>query len=303
MVEIKDKIFYNRASANMLKWEPNWFGVDTFDETLIEAIKTYQIKNNLRVDGLCGSNTFKSINNDMQLKFEILKQQFEAKSEGLKQKHYIASGNNGFEILWDKFVGLHDNGALVAPEENVWSRKGHPINMIVCHHDVCLTSHNCFDVLNRRGLSIAFMIDYDGTIFQSVNLQRSAQHCGNINSYSVGIEVCNPIEIKYNSFYTSKGLSPRPIIKSQMFHEKTYRKFLGLYPVQEEALKVLLKTLCTNLNIPLETPLNTDGSPLYDVYPQVQNCTYRGVVGHYHQNKEKWDIAGVDLKAMLEQIK
>jgi hypothetical protein len=303
MSEIKDPIFYNKASANMLGWLPEWFGASEFNETLTEAIKNYQTNNNLRADGLCGPNTFRSINNDRQLKFELVKQKFESKSLNLEQKNYIVNGSNSFEIPWDKFIGLYSGKPLAASEKNIRPRHGHPINMIVCHHDVCLTSHDCFKVLERRGLSIGFLIDYDGTIYQSTDLQYSAQHCGNINSYSVGIEVCNPIETKYNSYYTSKGLPSRPIVKSQTFHGHKYKNFLGLYPIQIEALKVLLKALSTGLNIPLDTPLDKDGNGLYEVSSEVQNCTYRGIVGHYHQNKEKWDIAGIDLKSLVESLK
>ena len=45
------------------------------------------------------------------------------------------------------------------------------VKQFVVHHDGCSTSDMCFSVLqNERGLSVHFMIDNDGTIYQTIDL-------------------------------------------------------------------------------------------------------------------------------------
>ena len=34
-----DKVFYNEASAAKLGWEPEWFGVNEFNEELVKKIR------------------------------------------------------------------------------------------------------------------------------------------------------------------------------------------------------------------------------------------------------------------------
>src|SRR5206468_1976010 len=50
----------------------------------------------------------------------------------------------------------------------------------------------CFNVLHdHRGLSVHFMLDLDGTIYQTLDLKERAWHATIANSRSVGIEIAN----------------------------------------------------------------------------------------------------------------
>src|SRR4051794_30390223 len=49
------------------------------------------------------------------------------------------------------------------------------VDQFVIHFDVCGTSRRCFEVLqDRRGLSVHFMLDIDGTIYQTLDLKERA---------------------------------------------------------------------------------------------------------------------------------
>src|SRR5262245_32719066 len=51
------------------------------------------------------------------------------------------------------------------------------VRQFVVHHDGCSSSDMCFSVLqNERGLSVHFMIDNDGTIYQTIDLGLMAYH-------------------------------------------------------------------------------------------------------------------------------
>lgn len=297
---LKNPNFYNQASSKLLGWEPSWFnGCKEFDERLFEEIKKFQKENGLTPDGLCGPITTKMINNDYQMKLELWKVQQENKEKKLEKKSYIIYGDEQIEYPFPSwaFVGLKDKNALVASPSHYRSRSGRDIKSIVIHHDCCLNSKDCFKVLERRGLSIHFMIDYDGTIFQSVDLEHSAQHAGTANKFSIGIEINNPISLQYQTYYTSKKLEPRPIIKEWVSNGKKYKKFLGYYDVQVTALKQLVKTLCSGLGIPKEV------APTHNFYEPSLKGEFEGICAHYHVDpkKSKWDAGGLWLEDIFKE--
>src|SRR5205085_2420386 len=66
------------------------------------------------------------------------------------------------------------------------------VRQVVVHLDGCRDSRMCFDVLqNEHGLSVHFMVDNDGTIYQTLDLVECAFHAAGVNETSVGIEVAN----------------------------------------------------------------------------------------------------------------
>src|SRR6266404_8688357 len=66
------------------------------------------------------------------------------------------------------------------------------VDQFVIHFDACGTSRECFKVLqDYRDLSVHFMLDLDGTIYQTLDLKERAWHATTSNSRSVGIEIAN----------------------------------------------------------------------------------------------------------------
>ena len=66
------------------------------------------------------------------------------------------------------------------------------VDQFVIHYDVCGISRKCFQVLqDSRGLSVHFMLDIDGTIYQTLDLKERAWHATRSNTRSVGIEIAN----------------------------------------------------------------------------------------------------------------
>ncbi len=69
---------------------------------------------------------------------------------------------------------------------------GGVVDQFVLHYDVCGTSRTCFRVLHdMRGLSVHFMLDIDGTIYQTLDVKERAWHATRANTRSVGIEIAN----------------------------------------------------------------------------------------------------------------
>ena len=66
------------------------------------------------------------------------------------------------------------------------------VDQFVLHFDVSGTSRQCFKVLHDlRCLSVHFMLDLDGTLYQTLDLKERAWHATSSNSRSVGIEIAN----------------------------------------------------------------------------------------------------------------
>ena len=66
------------------------------------------------------------------------------------------------------------------------------VDQFVVHFDVTGTSRQCFKVLHdQRCLSVHFMLDLDGTVYQTLDLKERAWHATTSNTRSVGIEIAN----------------------------------------------------------------------------------------------------------------
>ena len=60
------------------------------------------------------------------------------------------------------------------------------------HYDAVGSSERCFRALHdNRGLSSHFLLDLDGTIYQTLDLRERAFHAKDRNDSSVGIEIAN----------------------------------------------------------------------------------------------------------------
>ena len=64
------------------------------------------------------------------------------------------------------------------------------VDQFVLHYDAAGASRNCFRVLHdERGLSVHFMLDVDGTIYQTLDVKERAWHATKSNDRSVGVEI------------------------------------------------------------------------------------------------------------------
>lgn len=66
------------------------------------------------------------------------------------------------------------------------------LDQFILHYDVCGTSRTCFEVLHHlRGLSVHFMLDIDGTLYQTMDLRETGWHATRSNTRSVGVEIAH----------------------------------------------------------------------------------------------------------------
>ena len=299
-----DKNFYNEASAKKLGWEPSWFGERFFDDKLVRAIKKWQKNHGIPADGLCGPTTFRRLWTERQ---EVRVVGEYCKNTGASYTKSIVYNGVYYPINWDKFVLWSDDGGLHTSSGKYYdysTRPARPIRYFVNHWDVCLSSKSCHDVLEKRGISVHFLIDNDGTIYQTMDLQHAAWHAGSerTNRASVGVEITNAYNPKYQNWYKKNGFGERPIIDNAWVHGEKLEPFTGFYPQQMEALKALWQAIHGATGIPYETPVNQFGKTSTKYEQDVAYGKFSGFVSHYHVSKRKIDCAGLDIKALLNEI-
>ena len=192
------------------------------------------------------------------------------------------------------------------------------VDQFVIHYDVCGTSQFCFEVLHdMRCLSVHFMLDVDGTIYQTADLKERAWHAGKANSRSVGIEIANIgayppddddtlqqwyprgddglryIDIperRLSDRLAGKRFRPRadePIVGH--IHGRELKQY-DLTEAQYRALGNLTAALTRIFpKLPLAVPRDAEGNVRMDVLSDEEFAQYHGLIGHYHLTTGKID--------------
>jgi N-acetylmuramoyl-L-alanine amidase len=194
------------------------------------------------------------------------------------------------------------------------------VDQFVMHYDVCGTSERCFNVLHdNRGLSVHFMLDIDGTIYQTLDLKERAWHATISNSRSIGIEIASI------GAYPEKGkatldkwyhtdvdgvvhLTPPRTISSIAIRTKPFFghparpkiiqgniQGVDLYqydftPQQYDSLIKLTATLCRVFpKIECRYPQDENCQLIPKMLSEKEWQDFHGVLGHYHVQLNKTD--------------
>jgi len=274
---------YNKRSAKKYGWHPSWFDKNLTDlnSELIDCIKMFQVFHGLGTDGMVGPATFRRILSTRDLE---------------KPENYVLIDGRRVEIDWDVKVDLMPKNCF-----RTWRGKRDP-KMVVTHWDATTSAEKCKRVLQARNISTHFCIDNDGIIYQYVDTNNAAWHAGGVNNYSIGIDFSNAYYLKYNDYYVKKGFGKRPVCTDSVVHGIKLRPHLGFYPVQVEAYKRLIKVLCGQYDIPVQTPMIDEQTANTGVVREAVQKKYKGVICHYHVSRNKIDCAGLDLKTIITQL-
>ena len=221
-------------------------------------------------------------------------------------------GEGGSKLTSEQFDQVRGGGW---PLELVQEK----VDQFVYHYDVAATSRGCFRTLHdMRNLSVHFMLDLDGTIYQTLDVKERAWHASESNSRSVGIEICNigaystRERKRLESYYRKddngktqfvlpvwakdslrvKGFVPRPARDEMIIAQvqgNTYHQY-DLTPQQYDSLIKLTAALCTNLpRINPDYPRDANGHLITKVLDDSVWEKYSGLLGHYHVQENKQD--------------
>jgi N-acetylmuramoyl-L-alanine amidase len=179
------------------------------------------------------------------------------------------------------------------------------IKQFVVHHDGCSSADMCFAVLqNERGLSCHFLIDNDGTIYQTIDLSLMAYHAAEWNVSSIGVEFCNRGDAKKEpNYYSSGRAGPKRDVKPCKINGHTILAF-DYTPKQYDAFIKLARALQRLLpNLPAEFPQSSAGVQSWDTMPMGASFAFSGYIGHYHLTNQKWDPGPFDFKDFCRKLR
>ncbi len=194
------------------------------------------------------------------------------------------------------------------------------VDQFVLHYDVCGTSRQCFKVLHDlRDLSVHFLLDIDGTLYQTLDLKERAWHATTSNSRSVGIEIANMGAYSageknpFSEWYTTVGPDDTRLTLPAPFGDGGVRTpgFIGhparphtvqgtlqgreltqydFTPEQYAALIKLTATLSKVFpKIRCDYPKDAEGKLIPQKLPDADLEAYQGVLGHFHIQTNKVD--------------
>ena len=195
------------------------------------------------------------------------------------------------------------------------------VDQFVLHYDVCGTSRQCFRILHDyRDLSVHFMLDLDGTIYQTLDLKERAWHATVSNDRSIGIEIANigaygeneknpladwyrkdpeghtrvvvPLALGSGKYLRTPNFIARPAREQAIVGQvqgHTLQQY-DLTPQQYQSLIHLTATLCTVFpKMRCDYPRDGDHHLITHKLPEEQLEKYQGVLGHYHIQAGKSD--------------
>ncbi|MBL9202398.1 MAG: N-acetylmuramoyl-L-alanine amidase [Opitutaceae bacterium] len=193
------------------------------------------------------------------------------------------------------------------------------VDQFVVHYDVAGISKQCFKILHDlRGLSVHFMLDIDGTIYQTLDLKERAFHATIANTRSVGIEIANMgaypsgAHKALDEWYPKDAQGPfikvperygDPMIFTKDFVGRPARPELvrgnvqgtdllqyDLTPQQYAALTKLTAALCKVFpKMACDYPRDATGKLITKKLPDEDLKKFQGVLGHYHVQTNKTD--------------
>jgi hypothetical protein len=194
------------------------------------------------------------------------------------------------------------------------------VDQFVIHYDVCPVSQTCFKVLHdHRGLSVHFMLDVDGTIYQTLDLKERAQHATISNVRSIGVEIANmgayplkdrdalekwyevndggAIRLRPPKAYDEMGVRTPSFVGRPARQELIVGNIQGqelcqydFTPEQYQSLVKLTATLCRIFpKIKCDYPKDEDGKLIPKKLDDAAWKSYQGVLGHYHVQLNKTD--------------
>lgn len=186
------------------------------------------------------------------------------------------------------------------------------VDMVIIHSDITATSRSCFNVLKMRGFSTHFMIDGDGTIYQSTDPAMRAIHAAsdylkNVNNRSIGIDM-NCLQFNFTRS-EPKGTPPGPtrrLSDTIEINGVPWRSW-GYTDEQYDALVKLLQALAREFpQLKLTAPITETGEIIWGVPGDEafgEAGKKIGIWGHMHLTARKFDPGpGFDWQRLIQGL-
>ena len=156
------------------------------------------------------------------------------------------------------------------------------IDLIVLHDTHTATAAEAFVNFEYSGASTHFLIDADGTIYQTLDLAFEANHTRQktLDGRSVAVDLVNPVDI--DSAPGPEGGPPRPLSDFESLQGRPPVQERGYTQPQMDALVALVGALCEFLPATPCTLPALDGAGRIPRGTITGAETFRGIAGHLH---------------------
>lgn len=159
------------------------------------------------------------------------------------------------------------------------------VDLIVLHDSHTETARESFVVLGETGGSTHFLVDWDGQIYQTLDLALEANHVNisDIDRRSVSIDLVDPVDLSAPPLPPDVGdRTLRPLSEFVVVQGEEIQRW-GYTDAQMQSLEALLRALLTVLpRVPPRLPREggADGAvPRHALGP---DASPSGIVGHLH---------------------
>jgi len=177
------------------------------------------------------------------------------------------------------------------------------VKQFFLHHSGLYRARDTFHVLhNDRGLSVHFILDDDGVLYQTLDLREKAWHGGSCNSISVGIEIDSRADARkrpyaYDAAHRRKyGVRERRIVSDTI----NGYKFLGFdYNDAQYGTLIRLAKAMTAIFPLIRPAFPSDGQGRVIKRTLGNPKGHAGFICHYHLTKSKWDPVSFDYDRLL----
>jgi N-acetylmuramoyl-L-alanine amidase len=206
-----------------------------------------------------------------------------------------ASGPHGLRYQPGRREKGEAGRVYVEPESDDLQALRRTIDQFVLHYDAAGTSERCFRVLqDERGLSVHFLLDVDGTIYQTLDLRDQAWHATKANPRSIGVEIAN-----MGAHAPGDGKGIRGVIQGMDLEQPAFT------PKQYESLARLAAALCVVFpRITADAPRDDAGPVRTTVLSDAEFESFHGILGHFHVQANKQDPGpAFDWESFLASVR
>ena len=186
---------------------------------------------------------------------------------------------------------------LLRLPSNQFMQEVYPKKQLYIHHTVGGSAKSSFDfwMNSPDRVGTAFIIDRDGTIFETFDPRYWAYHLGlkhkrndEINRASIGIELASEGALQKDAEGILRAFNGKAVFRDtyidNQFTWRGYRYFDSYEPEQTKSLFILVKYLCEQHSIPKKCIPQAESTLFHEKY-----FDFSGILGHCNVRSDKTD--------------
>ena len=284
------------SKGNVVKQIQTALGIESdgvFGTETEAAVKDFQLKHNLTVDGVVGEKTMEVLlpknetkTNTNTLTSSIMTTFSKIVSKPVIEDYFLPKSQYINGIYNNDYIVLHHTAGHDSPKQVIdnWAK------------DAAGRVATEFVIGGQRSTDGRNI--YDGKIVHVFPEKNQAYHIGNCGSsymsvHSVGIEMCNMGWVKNGKSYVNSIVRPDQIITlSEPF--RGYTQWHKYSDAQLKSLYSLLLYIANRDNIDLHEGLykwiNKEGVKAFDFHQDAYLGKCKGLISHANIRKDKFDV-------------